>query len=146
MFVSYRWNCCFCIEKMWTSQGLRRPPGPPLGALPVDPTRALKRTSWPHTARLTHVTCFDFLNLLINGAPSHPLLTGTLKQSYATEQADEDPVIGSSCMVHPVIDGLLFSIWLSWTTKNINKYTCMNVFSIFLIPVVHTTSLRWSEK
>ena len=38
---------------------------------PLDPTGALVRAPGPHAARLS-------------GAPSHPLPTGTLKQSYPT--------------------------------------------------------------
>ena len=50
----------------------------------MDPTGALHPAPGPQAARLARVALFDFL-FLINGAPNHPLPTGTLKQSYATE-------------------------------------------------------------
>ena len=56
-------------------------PGSPSGALPLDPTEAL------NPIRLARVVHFKFLHLCasaLNGAPNHPLPTGTRKQSYAT--------------------------------------------------------------
>ena len=75
----------------WNAQELPRasPPGSPPGALPLDPTGTLKRAPGPHAAKFARIARFDFLHfaqaLLINGAPSHPFPTGTLKQSYATD-------------------------------------------------------------
>ena len=51
---------------------------------PLDPTGALHRAPGPHATRLARVALFDFL-FLINGAPNHPLPTGTLKQSHERE-------------------------------------------------------------
>ena len=62
------WKCCFCIEKHNPFWGLR----------PLDPT--------PHSSRILRASIFCTLRrrFLINGAPSHPMPKGTLKQSYAT--------------------------------------------------------------
>ena len=47
----------------WNAQELpgASPPGPPPGALPLDPTGALQRAPGPHAARLARVARFDFL-------------------------------------------------------------------------------------
>ena len=73
-----------------------------LGASPLDPhwtlLGALHRAPGPHAARLERVALFDFL-FLINGAPNHPLPTGTLKQSYATGLETAQPI---SCLFQKV--------------------------------------------
>ena len=48
----------------WNAQDLpgASPPGPPPGALPLDPTGALKRAPGPHAARLARIARFDFLH------------------------------------------------------------------------------------
>ena len=55
-----------------------------MGASGGEPTRALSGPLDPMPQRLTRVARFDFLNLVVNGAPSHPLPTGTLKHTNAT--------------------------------------------------------------
>ena len=66
----------------WNAQELpgASPPGPPPGAFPLNPT--------PQGSRALRDSIFCTLRkrFLINGAPSHPLPTGTLEQSYATAQ------------------------------------------------------------
>ena len=60
---------------------------------PLDPTGALHPAPGPQAARLARVALFDFL-FLINGAPNHPLPTGTLKPSYATVQSLWSSLLG----------------------------------------------------
>ena len=91
--ISLRWKCCFCIKKYKSFRGLHPldphqglcpwiPPGPLSG--PLDPT--------PQGSRALGSSIFcTVLKHLINGAPSHPLPSGTLKQSYATESTTEFP-------------------------------------------------------
>ena len=75
----------------WNAQELPEasPPGPPPGALPLDPNGALKRVPGPHAARLARVAPFDFLHFV------QALLNqwGTLEQSYATAWLEKDLVV-----------------------------------------------------
>ena len=69
----------------------------------LDPTGALHRAPGPHATRLARVALFEFL-FLINGAPNHPLPTGTLKQTYATVASQpylmESPLQHTSLLLH----------------------------------------------
>ena len=107
MYVILRWKM-FLLH--WKTQQFP-------AVSPLDPTEALKRAPWT-PSRKAHARCalrcflgfwvlFCFLFLfcffsfffllfkrfLINGAPIHPLPTGTLKQSYATGSASMSMMI-----------------------------------------------------
>ena len=86
-YISLRWKCCIHIEMHRSFRGLRlldpqqglcpwTPPGPLSG--PMNPR--------PQGSRALRASIFCTLrkHFLINGAPSRPLPTGTLEQSYAT--------------------------------------------------------------
>ena len=71
---------CFCIEKRKSINGLR--PWTPIGGFAPGPHRG----PGPHKARTRCARrVFTFCASALNGAPNHPLPTGTHKQSYATD-------------------------------------------------------------
>ena len=89
------------------------PPGPLSG--PLDPT--------PQGSRALCASIFSTLRkrFLINGAPSHPLPTGTLEQSYAT-----------GWLVNPPIAKLdLFkSLDCRWICKTYAEYCYRNLVTV----------------
>ena len=106
MYRTYKFalKFCFCIEKRKSISGLC--PWSSSGALPLDPiTEALdpiRLTRVVHALRV-----FTLCARALNGAPNHPLPTGTRKQSYATAFPDRSAEIsrsevgGNSAPYHP---------------------------------------------